>query len=345
MNSNFQFLVTTYKGNEDTILALFNRNRPETQGRAYMDWRYLGERSPSPPVVFFVKSVNGKIIAMSSLILRAYWLENKKVFFAVSGDTSIDEKYRGANLGEKLFRFKTDYIDHELITYGFGIGTPSVVKILEKNSWQSVEKINEFVYSKNIIGKIFEKTRSNLLAKLLNAIYGVYNTFVLKCFINEGLSLLDAGQFDSSFDDLWDQFDKSGMTIRDRSSENLEWRYGRHPNLKFKKAKVFHKNRLVGYIIHRLDSQNNVIIYDVLFLENRFIKSSLRLLLKRYWKHERINSIRIPLINENHPYCNAFNKSGFFRRKSEGVFQMYRPKSIESSKNLKFFFTLGDKDI
>ncbi len=344
MTEKVSFSVTTYEGHEKEVLEILNRNRPEKFSVKYLNWRYLGEKSPIPPIVFWIHSEDGTRIGMSALIFRSYWVNDKRHYFAISGDTSISKECRGKGAGKKLFKFKTAYIKDKRYTCAFGIGTPAAVRVVSHAGWETVDNLSPYVYLINISGKIYKVIKNKSLAKIIEYLYVLCSKTKLFLLKNSSYNLIAVEDFDDSFDSFWVELDKKNIVLRDRSSAILRWRYSTHPFEKISTYKIIRNQKFVGYIIWK-QLNNMVIIYDLIVIEKDHIKPSLRLFIKEILKIKEIESIRIPLINVNHPYASKLIKTGFIKRSDEGVFQIYSPTNTEEYISKKWFVSNVDKDI
>jgi hypothetical protein len=307
----------------------------------YLDWRYLGEKNEISPAVFFISSSNGTKVGMSSLICRNYLIRNKKYSIAVSGDSSIDEKYRGLGLSKELFEYVTSFLSEKSISGALALGK---IGIFAKIGWMK-EEIVSYVYSFDYYNKFYENIKNKILSRFAEIILNYINGIILKLYNTNAYSIVEVTQFDQSFDSLWANVEKSELIIKERSCSALQWRYSRHPQRIFKINKIFKDNNFIGYIIYNIEKQQ-VVIYDFLFKNNEFIKKAFCLFIKKIWEKESPLSIRIECINENHPYSPFFRQVGFIKRKGFGVFQFYLSEEMKALYGkANWFITYGDKDI
>lgn len=344
MDKVFHFSVETYNGNEGHILDLLKKNRAEAHDKNYLNWRYLGEKIGISPVIFFVKSNDQKIIGMTSYIFRTYWSGNEKIIMAIGGDTSLNKEFRGTGAAKGLFDLKTSYIREKEDICALGLGTPPVVKLNSKAGYQTGEQLADYTYLIDYVPKLLEILKIRFLSNMLGGLLKRFNKIKINKARTDGYRLFDVDKFDSSFDSFWSDFDKTGLITRDRSILTLRWRYEKHPYIKFNISKIYKNDNFIGYIIYSIDNRN-IIVFDLIFQKKAFAKDAIILFIKKNMTRKDVNSIKIPLLSENHLYIPILKKIGFINRGISGVIQYYCPHKSIDLHNKKWFITLGDKDI
>ena len=166
-----------------------------------------------------------------------------------------------------------------------------------------------------------------------------------------GLSLLEAGDsrlefvddLDESFDTFWRQFPKRNVILRDMSRETLRWRYFRHPECRFRVAKLTSREGLSGYLIFDVDWDDRMCrIHDVLVKRPRDLRRMLILFARHLHAMGGLRTIRIVLA-DRHPYSRDLWKLGFVTRPAQAVFQV---RSAEGAFDHRtWHLTSGDKDV
>jgi GNAT superfamily N-acetyltransferase len=346
MNETFMFSVTPYHGYEDEARTVLNRNRESTATREYLDWRYLGEKSPKEPVVVWIRSNDGALLGMTALVFRFYWVDNRRCTFAVSGDTSIDSEFRGRGVGRMLLGRMTSYIEQGGEVCGFGIPTSTAQKSLSSQGWKVEEHLIPHTFLLDIRFRLNQRgIRNAVLVKLVAKVAWWYEAARLMVVSTHGLSCATVDEVDESFNILWDRVAKEGLVLRDRSAQTLRWRYFDHPMEKFRIFKIIEKNDLVGYAVYLISGKGAAcIVYDFIVVEERHVKPAMTLFIRELHRRKSAESIRV-ILNENHPYSRALESMGFLRRKAEGVFMTYARGGFQPAKSARWFITLGDKDI
>lgn len=344
MKDQIIFSRTGYEGHEEEVLSLRNRNRPDTQTRAYMDWRYLGQKSSHPPQIFWAMNVNNTLIGMASIIFRPYWVDNSLFEFAVLGDISINEEWRGQGISKHLFRNINFFLVKESIPCAFVIPNPPAAKSLSHAHWKSQDNFAYYVRFMNPEAKLYQLIKSKTMAKVAGRLYRQFVGTQLSAYIYNNAELLTTTSIDDSFNHFWQAFPKKNMIISDRSTESLHWRYEMHPYDKYEIRKLLYNNDFVGYIIYTLKDSEVCYIVDMLAFEPRYIKLMLRLFLKEILAYKKTHIIRIKF-NSNNLYDASLRQSGFVKRYDEDVFQIFTiPSGSFLASPYKWFISIGDKD-
>ncbi|OPL11560.1 MAG: hypothetical protein AVO38_15810 [delta proteobacterium ML8_D] len=340
---DLKFSITSYKGYEDEIVRMLNANRLEPHSCQYQNWRYLDEESPLPPVVFWLHSSKGDKIGMAALIFRTYWIGNKPFKFAVLGDISLNDKYRGKGVAKQLFKFMNSTIDKESYSCAFVMPNTAAQKSLSGSGWKTEQYLVPFVYLLDVSDWIYDILKINTLANLFGKLFRYFNGLKLAFKNTDGFSAEAVNDFDKSFDTFWVAFDKKNMIIGDKSISTLDWRYKKHPAQKFSIYKLMYNDRFIGFIVYSESGDKVCSIYEFIVLNQKYIEPSMTAFIKKMNKTNSPKSIRITL-NERHPYAKALRSAGFIKRKTEGVFQTYMPSGSDMQESFSWFIGSGDKD-
>jgi GNAT superfamily N-acetyltransferase len=336
------FSVTSFEEYQEEILRIRNNNRHWQQTLGYMRWRYRGEVSPYPPVIFWVRLPDGTSVGMAAIIFRPYWVNNKLHYFAVLGDISVDEKMRGKGVGRKFLQFINSYIEKESYFCSLVIPNNAVRKSLEKSGWIVAETFVWYVLFVNPASRIYNLLKSRVLAEVLNSFYHTIMSMRLSRISIDNYKLEKANTFDKSFDLLWQAYPKWGIILRDRSSVSLRWRYEKHPDRNYEIIKFLYEEKFVGYIIYEIGSEGKCFIEDILIFEAASIKPIMKLFISEMWKNKNVRVIRVKL-NVNHSYADELEKTGFIKRMGGDIIQTFTPQAI-SPVDCKWFLNRGDKD-
>ncbi|MDP1879595.1 MAG: GNAT family N-acetyltransferase [Parachlamydiaceae bacterium] len=342
MEDKIYFSVTSYLGFEQEVLKVLNRNRSNVHTRQYLDWRYLGENSPHPPIIFWLHMLNGQRVGMASLISRPYWMGDEAARIWVLGDISLDKGLRGKGLGRKLFQFMNSFLEKEFCKGVFVIPNVAAQKTLTQTGWSQPYPFAWFILAIDPVATYFPHLICNPVLVQFSKVWRqlIMKWFSLHCSNQFQLEKIDS--FDTSFDDFWHVLEKDGLIIRDRSLVSLRWRFEQHPHHTYQIEAVKVHNKMVGYIVYEINKKGMCRITDILALSVRFVRPMIALFLKKILKQKEIRTLRIKL-NNNHLYCNQLKKLGFIKRIEKDVFQVYDPHNIGLLKS-KWFITVADKD-
>lgn len=345
MEETFTFTTSTYQGYEEEVLRQLNANRAEQFTRTYLDWRYLSESPNISPVIFWVLSNTGEYIGMSALIFRYYYANNQKFSFAICGDISLNSEYRGKGIAKNLFRFMNSNIEKNKYPFTFVIPTYPAQKSMYSTGWKVEESLVPHVFLLDITDKINKSVKIRWLANLLAFPYK-YLIRLKICFVNtNGFYSELVDNFDVSFDEFWERFNKENIIIRDKSASTLCWRYKNHPQIEFSICKIMKQDKFIGFIVYTFSKLNNVCsIYEFIVQKKEYVKQAMNVFIKKIIQRENPASIRI-VLNENHRYSSILKNIGFIKRGQDGVFQTYIPSGSDIKRPINWFITKGDKDI
>lgn len=338
------FSTSPYRGHEQEILEVRNRNRISQQTRAHLDWRYEGEQNEIPSVTFWLRDEQGKAAGMASLIFRPYCIDGEKKNFAVLGDISVDKAFRGTGLSTKLFHFINAYIEENKLTCGFVLPNQVAQKGLSSSGWQTVGKIIPMVCVVNPGKKLQKIFKLNSLSKVASKMLRAMLYRKVSRQIDPSISMSQSSDFDSEFNFFWQQLPKAKMVFRDRSAASLQWRYKRQPGAQYSIHKFFRGSQFVGYIVTSISSHDGLcLVSDFLVAEIELAQPCMALFLKQAMRNPEIETVRV-VLNEKNIYVASLDQVGFFKRDPASVFQVYKPQEPLIADVDAWFTMAGDKD-
>lgn len=340
----FSFSVTGYTGHEDQILEIRNRNRRTKQSREYLDWRYLGETSPTPPTIFWMRENDGPIVAMASLIFRPYAVNGETRYFAVLGDISVNEECRGEGLSRKLFGFMNNHIRKARIPVAFVMPNKAAENALRTAGWTTIGKLVPRIF----VARPWEKCKAILkidaLARLVCWGLELWTGAAISFQMQPGLSLQPVETFDQEFQTFWERLPKAGMIMRERSVSALTWRYRKQPDAKFSIGKFYYRGTLVGYVVSSIDEEKRMcLISDFVVIDWDLFKPCMALFVRRAVQNPNVVTVRI-VFTESSPYARQLWKMGFIPRGPVTAFQAYHTIDSRLMNPGTWFVTAGDKD-
>jgi len=341
---NFTFSSTPFIGYENEVLELLHRNRDEIFTKEYLRWRYLGETSPIAPVVFWVNNETGNRIGMCSFIFRKYWVNGEPIFFAVAGDTSLDEEYRGKGLAKKLFYFMNGYLEQNGLPFALAMANESFCRAASAAGWKIDQVIVPNVYILDWMLFIRRRVSNGFAIKIIGTILNIFTGKNRTCRTDNCFTYTIANGIDPSFDEFWDDFDKTNIIVKDRSAAVLQWRYDSLYKNTYSFFQVHKNGILSGYFIYTISEKGVCSVSDFVMKDKSIVPSAVNLFVNYLKGLKRVGSVRIG-INDRHPYSFNFKKLGFVKRKSEGCFMIYALDKNFFSNDFARFIAKGDKDI
>jgi len=333
--------VSGFAGAEPEILRLRNTNRDSPETLEYLRWRYHTAPGCPPPVVCWLHAPGGERIGMAAAIFRAYRFGDERVPTAVIGDISLDARWRGRGLGERLLRHLSEHLDeHHPRCPCLVIPTDSARRSLAAAGWVTGGELLPMVYLSDVGPYLKPLVRSARLASFLAR--------PLRRFAGRRLQRLapPAGTLELAdvppervVDSPWGG---EAAMVRDLSGETLHWRYVRHPRMRFRFAAfreagaarglaVFEDHAAAGYWI----------IYDLRAATAADLRATLALLLERARATPRLSSVRV-LLSGSHPAHEVLRQLGYIARPAEAVYQVHSRDG--SAERRPWYLTQGDKD-
>jgi hypothetical protein len=183
------------------------------------------------------------------------------------------------------------------------------------------------------------------LAELLARIITKPLAVLRSLHIDNGFTIEVVNEIEESLGDLWVNFPKQKMIIRDMAFASMRWRYANHPNVQFKVAKFLKSKHLLGYVIFAIAPQERMCqIYDLLVLDQKRLNCMLALFLGYCAQDKEISTVRL-LLNDSHPYRQRLWALGFIPRRAQGVFQVYSCRGDRHEESSGWRLTMGDKDV
>ena len=342
--SAYAFSVTSYAGHEEEILRVRIRNRPAAQLREYLYWLYLAETTETPPIVFWMRDSEERCVGMASLIFRPYMVDNKRCYFGVLGDISINEEHRGEGLSAQLFQFMNSHIAQNNISIAFVMPNKAAAHALQSSGWQTVGNLVPRVCVLRPVPKVKSRFKLGPLANLVSAGLRAATRMMISRQIPGNIRLELVADFDSEFQEFWDGYPKSGMILHDRSVPSMRWRYLRQPGKRSTIGKFYQDNRLVGFIVGSVSEENGMfLIGDFLVADPGLISPCMALFLQEALNRPEIITVRIVLIEES-SYARPLWKLSFLRRQPVTVFQIFHASGAAMTSPHSWFITAGDKD-
>jgi GNAT superfamily N-acetyltransferase len=344
MAEPFSFSVTDYRGHEDEILAVRNRNRPTPQTRAHLDWRYVGEPAPQPPQVFWLRDQTGEPAAMAALIFRSYFVDGRETFLPVLGDISVEQKFRGQGLAKELFQKINDQVAQQNFPAAFVMPNAAAEKGLAAAGWTTVDQLTPLVCVTNPAAKFHRRLKLKPLAAAAALVARKFTRRLVVARIRPDVLLREAQNFDQEFDALWQSFAKPGMILRSRQPHVLRWRYQQHPDAKFTIHKFHAGDRFVGYVVSQLSAADGIcLIEDFLVATPDLVAPCLARFLEQALANDAIQSVRL-IPNRQNFYLPLLQGLGFVKRAPVTTFQILQPRLPLLADPAAWFVMAGDKD-
>lgn len=342
-NDGFCCAVTGFAGFEQEILRLRNANRDHPETMDYLRWRYQSSPDAPPPQVFWLLSPQGERIGMGSAVFRPYWIRGARLHAAVLGDISLDTRWRGRGLGERLIRFITAYLDEHFPGHpGFVIPTEAARRALLHAGWTTAEDLVPYVHVLDGSRYARELLRSEWLASRIAVLLRAPARALARLHTAPDATLRLTDVLDAALQELIRGLPAPKDAVRELSPESLGWRYTQHPHTRFSFAAFSRAGQLRGLLVYEdATLEQTCSIYDFLASSPADLRAMLALFIRRCLDTPGITSLRI-LVNARHPDRSYLRRLGFIPRRSDTVFQIHSKDGTAEA--LSWCATQGDKD-
>lgn len=338
------FSVTAYSGFEDEVLNLRNRNRAKPRTREYLDWRYLGQKTIIPPVIFWVYS-DKRPVGMAGLIFRPYWINGEIKYIGVLGDISLDSELRGKGIAKDFFIFINSYLNDNSTSFAFVIPNIPAQKTLSSAGWQIQEKLIRHIFMLNPCEKLLSIIKIKSLSNLISVIYKTLIGLKIRYKAKGNYKMEFVNKLDHSFDTFWNNIRKDKLILNDRSASTLTWRYLDHPYSRCRVVKFIAAGNFIAYLIYYIrEDRKECIIYDILSNHDTNIEAIIWEFLMYVKKNVEVDMVNL-VINQKNRYAAHLGNMGFSKRKGENLFQIYKIVPPDDTAQNDWYITLGDKDV
>jgi GNAT superfamily N-acetyltransferase len=335
--------VSGFAGMELEILRLRNTNRDTPETAAYLKWRYESVAGAPAPCVYWLLTDTGERIGMAAAIFRPYWVEGRLTPVAVIGDISLDARWRGRGLGQKLLQFMTQHLDENFPGHpALVIPTDSARRALEACGWTTAGNLAPWVCVVDAADYLRPFTRSTGLARALARALRVGSRFFVGRHVPLGGTLKVSDLPDARIDERARAQASRGVATRELDAQVLGWRYTRHPHTPFRFA-TFSRGGVARAFLAFEDSTHpgTCTVYDLWAMSAADARALMALFMRRALTAAQLTSVRV-LLDERHPWRAELRSLGFIARPVEAVFQVH--SSDGSAARLAWQLSQGDKD-
>lgn len=339
----YAFAVTGYAGHEEEILAMRNRNRPVKKTRAYLDWRYLGEKSGTAPQIFWMKDGTGETVAMAALIYRPYFVRGVRQEIAVLGDVSVDERHRGEGLATQLFQFMNRQL-RERGCPGFVMPNEGAQRALAAADWQRVGQLVPRVCALEPIEKFKKAFKVVGLARLASSLWRFITRQLVGFQDKTGFTFEPVTQADAELQTFWEAFPKGQVILHDRSAGALRWRYLEQPQAAYRLGKFRRNGQLAGYVVWNVFPENGMcLLSDLLVLDPAWVRPCLGRFVEHLLPDKTVATVRA-VLPEDYEGGQGLWRLGFLERSPIVPLQVYNVTDSFLEQPENWFVTPGDKD-
>lgn len=351
MGPDLSLAQVGYNESRPELMRFRNANRPAARDERYFDWRYLRRPGGREPIIVVARDAAGQVIGALSIVPHRYCVDDELAHMGMVGDISVDERWRGRNIGQALARYAASLDAFRSLWGVVVLPNEPAARMLEKAGWRDISIIHRYVRITALEAALRQRGCPAALARAAAAVatplherrYAVEAPAALV-----GSEATITEDVDERFDELWAQLDKRGRAIACRDLAHLRWRYVEHPVHRYRFFVLERAGKMHGYVVFHREG-TNCFIEDWLCLESehaayllaRFVAEQ-----KRAGEVERI-SLRT---NVDAPIAASLRRAGFscrqdFQRVMLNDGHLGNSGFARQGHGLRWFMTGGDKDV
>jgi GNAT superfamily N-acetyltransferase len=348
------FQVKTFELSEkNALLSFLSSAYPDTPRHSdprFWVWHFLESPHVSPDALpIWIIKHGEQIVGQLAAIPVELKVDGKQTRAIWILDLIVLHEYRRRGLAKRLVRAAEEFCPIRLGVNTHEQFSPQLLKSL---GWMIVTNIPR--YSKLLFPgtAIREVSQFRPLQRLVNMSYAPFRPRLSKQPQNVNGKLSNVGQFDVSFDELWQDASVQWPCAVVRDARILKWQYCEQPGKRFDVLGYYEGDKLLGYVVlffRKTDAQGNLskaAITDLLYhpekpveTVNALLRGSLELAC-RLQAGTLVTDVIDPLIQERLHYF------GFWRVKNPLLLMVKSQEHQDLLYNpANWFLTRGDSDI
>ena len=215
-------------------------------------WRWRYSENPLGEPVVSIAELDGKIIGCSHVMFRELKLGDKIYLQSSGGDAAVHPKFRGQGIYNRLKDQLVAFEEDLGILYHTALSTNPI--LMARNIRHNVPRFpHQFVelvktsklkehlaYTRNTRGKY-------LIEKIANARFSGN----IQVPTSNNVHIVKIHEFDSKFNELWDQVAPGYERIIKKTSEYLNWRYADPRGGRYDVYAAYDDSEVMGFIVLR----------------------------------------------------------------------------------------------
>jgi hypothetical protein len=248
------WFISVYRdGDERRIIPLFSLIFDKKRTLKRWDWEF--KRNPEGFKVLIAEDGDGNLIAHLGALHRKVKIGQGKALTSleVDGMTHPDFTHRGifVALGKRLLS------DMEKEGVDLVMGFPNAKALPGHRKMGCIELFTPDVMVKPInFRNVSKKMFSNRFLARLSEIFGRLSFRVIyrtrEAQIGKDLSIKEINEFDSRFDEFWEEASSMNYIILSRDGGYLNWRYAECPDQDYSTFIAEKDDRIMGYVVVRV---------------------------------------------------------------------------------------------
>lgn len=311
---------------------------------ARLRWFYLENPQGAAQVNLLAYGADKLPVGCLGVAPRRFLIDGATVTGGTLVDFVVDPKHRSAYPALTLQRSGRE---RALRVWEFVYGLPdtkavAICKRLSTHVSFQLPRFVRVVRSRSYFARVLPAAIATAFGRVVDTVDDWLLRIQLYGARNSGEWL---SEFDSSFDALWADFDKSSICIGVRDRAFLSWRFGAQPGRHYRVFAVRRRDdkQLCMYFVCEC-SERLLSVKDCLNIgSERELKQGL-LLLIRAARKLHVNAVQLQL-SANSPWQRALRRTRFIRRSERPFFAAFREPAPEQASRYAWYITQADEDV
>jgi GNAT superfamily N-acetyltransferase len=235
---------------KDALLSFLRVAYPDEPSKSdpiFWSWHFLENPNAAADNVplWIVKNGSRVVGQMATIPVRLKVGEKEKRALWII-DFILAPEYRGRGLGKGLMRIARETYCTTMIALGYNEQSEAV---LLSHKWVSLGSINRYhaLFFPGNASK--EVSRLGPVRPLANMLYAPMRPNSDQLAPVGPGAICEVREFDSSFDQLWEEASAQWPCAVVRSARFLQWQFKRQPGKKFEVLGYYEEDRLLGYLV------------------------------------------------------------------------------------------------
>lgn len=343
---SYAITETDTRRDRQTVLDLWTRNLPATSGGRY-SWLY--ERGPA--VSWLLRSGSGEAVGATGLMRRTFRSPAGNLRAGQAIDLCVDRSHRAAGPALGLQRAVAASVENGQLDLIYGFPNQKSEAVLRRIGYRTIGNLTRWVKplsSEQVVRRwlrrpVARKAASTAIDCLLKAASPEW-----RCPLPGNLHLEVTDRFDRRFDTLWETAAPGFHFVGERTSDYLNWRFGRCPGVVHRAFCLAEKDaRLVAYLVYSMRG-SEAYVSDMFFAH----RSDLKLLLAGFLRQMRRE--QVGLVGTDYTGSSLVTRTlrslGFWQRPSQWkAMVLFDPQRFQGGgdrlvDNESWFLTRADVD-
>lgn len=331
-------------------IAVLEATREHAVDDSRFQWLYC-DNPDGPAVLWAIRETEtGEMAGFTVALPRRMLVDGVQRMAWNGADFSILPRFRTLGLALKLRRAAKEGVDAGRVDFLYAHPNERMAVIHAKVGHQPVGNMVRYAKVLKTAPYLEQRVRNRALTAVGAALAdpllrfaGAETRHRAKCDTH----LLESGQFDQRFDDLFESAAPTEGVIGVRDCKYLNWRYSANPLAEYQVLVAETEGELCGYAVLSSDGIT-ASMKDIFPMDNRQVARDLLSEIVRHARRSGLNSVSFTLLAEN-PLVSILSEFGFRIRSETSQMFSYAAESCDFTNGGPpagpWWITVGDRDV